>query len=94
MDPKDFQSVKDWIMCCYNQPSNDELKMCAYNEIIGGYGIESLTGEWQNGYWCNIVCTYVNMGDSYIPTIIHHRDKGWLVASYADLAESGILEID
>ena len=59
--------------------------MCAFNQILYGFGIESVEGEWQNGYWCNILFTYVSMGFSDLPTIIHHRDKGFIVDSVENL---------
>lgn len=57
------------------------------NEILRGYGTEAIRGEWQNGYWCDIVASYVNMGDTYLVTVIHARDKGFLVMSFGDFVE-------
>ena len=62
--------------------------MCAINVVLEGYGIESArTSKWKNGYWCDILCTYVNMGDSYIPTVIYHRKHGFMVANIGDVIE-------
>ena len=85
LDPKEFSSVKFWIGQCFHIPSLNEQKMCAINQILYGFGIESVEGEWQNGYWCNILFTYVSMGFSDLPTIIHHRDKGFIVDSVENL---------
>ncbi len=85
LDPKEFSSVQFWINQCFNLPSLNEQKMCAFNQILFGFGIESVEGEWQNGYWCNILFTYVSMGFSDLPTIIHHRDKGFIVDSVENL---------
>ena len=90
LDPATFDSCKRWINQCYNRPPEDELRMCAYNEILEGYGIDTHYGEWQNGYWCDVEFTYVNMGDSYAMTIILHRDKGWLVGTVGDLVEAEV----
>jgi len=87
IDPDEFDSVKKWISQCYNMPSAEEQRMCAYNEILEGYGTEAIEGPWQNGYWCNILATYVNLGDPYIPTIIHHRSKGFIIACWGDIVE-------
>jgi hypothetical protein len=88
IDPETFQSVQDWISQCFNKPSSDEMKMRAINQILEGYGIESVrTSKWKNGYWCDILCTYVNMGDSYITTVIHHRKHGFMVSSIGDVIE-------
>ena len=85
LDPKEFSSVKFWIDQCYNLPSRNEQKMCAFNQILFGFGIESVEGAWQNGYWCNILFTYVSMGFSDLQTIIHHRDKGFIVDSVENI---------
>jgi hypothetical protein len=62
--------------------------MCAINQVLEGYGIEAVrTSKWKNGFWCDILCAYVNMGDSYIPTVIHHRKHGFMVASVGDITE-------
>ena len=88
LDPETFGSVSFWVSVCFSKPSSDELKMLAINDVIKGYGIESVrTSKWKNGHWCDILCTYVNMGDSYIPTVIHHRKHGFMVSSIGDIIE-------
>jgi hypothetical protein len=88
IDPRNYSNVKNWLRQCHNEPSADELKMCAINQALQGYGIESVrTSKWKNGYWGDILCTYVNMGDSYIPTVIHHRKHGFMVSSIGDVIE-------
>ena len=52
-------------------PDNDRLE--AINTLLRGFGTEAIRGEWQNGYWCDIVATYVNFGDTYSTTVIHQR---------------------
>lgn len=86
-NPIDYPSVKKWIIECYNSPSIDGLIMCALNEILEGHGIESIKGEWQNGYWCDIQATYVNMGDTYAMTIINDRDLGFVMTCIGDHIE-------
>lgn len=88
MDPATLESCKRWINQCYHRPTDEELRMCAYNEILEGYGIEAHFGEWQNGFWCDVEFTYVNLGDSYALTIVRHRDKGWLVGTVDNLVEA------
>lgn len=88
LDPETFQSVLSWIKQCSSKPNSDEMKMHAINQVLEGYGIEPVrTSKWKNGYWCDILCTYVNMGDSYIPTIIHHRKHGFMVSSIGYIIE-------
>ena len=86
IDPKDFSDVKSWADQCFNEPSPDELKMCAINHVIFGYCVEALhSNEWKNCYWCDILCSYVNMGFSELPTVINHRDHGFIISSIDEL---------
>ena len=86
--PQTFSMVREWLDACYSDPISDELKMHAINQVLEGYGVESVrTSKWENGFWCDILCTYVNMGDSYIPTVIHHRKHGFMVSSIGDIIE-------
>lgn len=53
-------------------------RMDAINDLIGGHGVEAIRGDWKNGYWCDIVATFINIGDTYDPTIIHVRgESAW-----------------
>lgn len=56
-----------------NIPENDRLEHC--NTLLGLYGTEAIRGDWQNGYWCDIVAAYCNTGDSYAVTIIQVRGE-------------------
>jgi hypothetical protein len=88
LNPRTFSMVQEWLDACFYEPCSDELKMEAINQALEGYGIESVrTSKWKNGFWCDILCTYINMGDSYIPTVIHHRKHGYMVASIGDVIE-------
>lgn len=88
LDPETFKSVDAWVSECYHKPKSDELKMLAINEVLEGYGIESLnTSKWKNGYWQFVLCTYVNMGDLYIPTVVQHRKHGFMISSIGDIIE-------
>jgi hypothetical protein len=88
IDPETIHGVDAWLTQCFNKPNPDEIKMQAINQVLEGYGIESVrTSKWKNGFWCDVLCTYVNMGDSYIPTVIHHRKHGFMVSSIGDVIE-------
>lgn len=57
---------------------NWKERMEAINKLLGLHGVEAIRGDWQNGYWCDIVATYCNTGESYGITVIHVRpDRGW-----------------
>jgi hypothetical protein len=71
--------------------SKDRLE--AINELLGLYGTEAIRGEWQNGYWCDIVAAYCNTGDTYALTVIELRGDGFsrsssfLISTIGDFVE-------
>ena len=74
-----FKSTDLWINKCYNEPPMQEIKLEMINELIGGHGIETL--QTRKAYY-----SYVNMGDTYTPTIIwgNHR---YFVSDWGTIAE-------
>ncbi len=72
-------------------PEKDRLEKI--NELLKGYGTEAIRGEWQNGYWCDIVACHVNMGDTYATTVIQVRGdwsgarSRFIVSSFGDWVE-------
>lgn len=50
-------------------------RLDAIDKLLGTYGTEAIRGDWQNGYWCDIVAAYCNTGDSYALTVIHQRGE-------------------
>lgn len=89
--PENYLSVKKWIDLCYNTPSRHELLMEAFNEILEAYGQEPMymDGLYISNYYQNIACSYVNMGYTYIPTIIFdYYNKKFYIASWGDYYEN------
>lgn len=68
--PMTFQSVQDWVKQCHNEPSYHEKKMCALNEILGGYGVEAVQ---ESGNYQTVPLEYINMGDTYTATICFYE---------------------
>lgn len=89
--PEEFRSVQQRIMECYNEPPQPDLIMEALNEIIGGYGVEGC-GKVGNYHDCPLL--YVNVGDTYLPTICYFFDS-YHYCSWGDaierLEEEGIV---
>ena len=58
------------------------------NKILCGYGVESMRDiEWDS-YYGDIGLLYVNMGDTYVGTVIYDtRKKRWFVACLGDYVE-------
>jgi hypothetical protein len=54
-------------------PWRDRLEVI--DALLDTHGTEGITGECQNGYWCNIVAAYCNTGDTYNITVMHVRGE-------------------
>lgn len=46
-----------------------------YNHTLGGYGVEVVRDHQFRKFWGDIALEYINMGDSYIKTIIYDVEK-------------------
>lgn len=63
------------------------------NTLLGLHGVEAIRGEWQNGYWCDIVAVYCNTGDTYATTVLEvrgeysFRNSRFIVSSWGDWFE-------
>lgn len=88
-DPMDFQSVQKWVNQCYHKPSETELIMEAINEVLGGFGVETIKGRCIDKFYGCSQASYVNMGDSYEHTILHdHELDRFVVTTVGDWVES------
>lgn len=56
-----------------NVNTRDRLEVI--DSLLGTYGTEAIRGNWQNGYWCDIVAVYCNTGDSYALTVMEVRTE-------------------
>ena len=97
IDLKDLYA-KDALKACKlalrrtaNVPENDRLE--AIDKLLGTFGTEAIRGEWQNGYWCDIVAAYCNAGDTYDLTVIQVRGESrfnrsrFIISSWGDWFE-------
>jgi hypothetical protein len=71
----------------YHPHDTPTLKLEALNEVLNGSGVESVApgrGPRSPGF------DYVNLGDTYMPTIVYLYDrKVWRVTSWGDMVEGG-----
>lgn len=81
IDPMAFKPVYSWVNKCFHEPFTSEKKMAALNAILGGYGVEALLDGTQE------VFSFVNMGDTYTPTVIHIPGAGYRYESWGDYVE-------
>jgi len=91
-DPLVFPKTEKLIRGCFNSLCPEELMMEQYNEILEGFGVEAIRGDYVDDYHMDIVATYVNMGDLYVPTIIRDNvRKEFLIMSWGDFVEKNNL---
>ena len=88
-DPEAYASVQKWIAQCYNRPSPNELIMCAFNEILDGYGVEVVRSyNWDNFYG-DAAAVYVNVGDTYDNTIVYEvANDRYITTTLGDWVEA------
>ena len=55
----------------YHDPTEFEKIMKIANKLIEGHGIEAIRGKWISYFWQDSNALYINMGDTYIPTILY-----------------------
>lgn len=72
---------------------DERERLDAINDLLGLHGTEAIRGDWQNGYWCDIVAAYCNTGDTYATTVIQQRgefffsDSRFFVGTVGDFVE-------
>lgn len=72
---------------------SERNRLDAINTLLGLHGTEAIQGDWQNGYWCDIVAAYANTGDTYAPTVLQVRGdwpgarSRFIVSSVGDFVE-------
>lgn len=73
---------------CSHNKIDEVLSFC--NMFLAGYGIEPIRGlEQVDRYYFDIHLLYVNMGDTYAPTIIYDTLKEqWYCCSWGDIVEN------
>ena len=54
---------------------DENQRLECINLLLGTHGTEGIRGEWQNGYWCDIVAVYCNAGDTYSTTVLQARGE-------------------
>ena len=62
----------------------ERARLDSIGKLLGTHGTEAIRGEWENGYWCDIVAAYCNTGDTYALTVLQDRERGFMVTSWGD----------
>lgn len=88
---------KKWIKQCFNRPTDHELAMNTLNIVLKGFGVEPIRLEnaYVNRYWDDCIGTYINMGDTYITTIVFDTmNHSYHLTSWGDFYEHAENNID
>jgi len=90
--PLDYNSVEQWINQCYSMPRDSELILQALDEILEGYGVESIDGDsYINSYYRYSRGSYINTGDTYSQTLVlDHKNDTIHLTSWGDFVETQI----
>lgn len=71
-----------------DDPKATDHALDKINDLVGGYGVEAIEGNWHDRYYQNIVALYVNRGDTYVTTMLYDTVRGtWHVSSWGDFVE-------
>lgn len=79
-----------WINQCFHKPSYRELSLNALNYLLEGHGVESINNPnvFVDNYYHDCVIEYVNVGDSYYPTIyLDTINQTFGIACYEDIMQ-------
>jgi len=70
------------------EAKNPDDALNAVDALIKGHGIEVIRGEYYNNYYGDALALYINMGDTYAPTLLYMvRTGSWVVTSWGDWVE-------
>ena len=98
-EPLFKKKVKEHFPEYYNQifriidnidSSRVEDAMQEINDLLGGYGVESISDEqiYVSKFWFNTIAIYVNMGDTYATTILYDTQSNKFdCTTYGDFVE-------
>jgi hypothetical protein len=83
LDSGKFPKTERWTLEAYRRIPLEEQKMSAINELVGGYGVEAL---WGNDMF-HPKYEYVNLGETYTPTIMRKRGGRFFISDYGTVVE-------
>lgn len=67
---------------------NPEQRLQKINDMVGGYGVESIEGDGDSRYWMGTVALYINMGDTYNTTLLYNTDLDkYTITTWGDWVE-------
>jgi hypothetical protein len=83
IEPESYKTVARLCSECYSYPDYSYKLMTAINEVLEGHGIECIYPRDSK----HPSYDYINMGDSYTPTILLRNDGKLIVSCVGDIVE-------
>jgi len=88
IDPMTYPTVAQWAAQCYNAPRTSELVEKALDAELGTHGVESVTGDTWDRFYCDAVAIYLNTADTYATTLIFDIPAGrWIIADLGSFVD-------
>lgn len=85
---KQFPLLQEWVYSCFNVPELQEVKMAELNELLGFYGVESVSYKFNRKYDNEVYSfDYLNGGDTYSTTLIRFPGGRYIISSWGDEVE-------
>ena len=83
VNPAKYDSVIRLCMRAYHRPTYSHMLMTAINEVLEGHGIEYICQKDAD----HPSYEYINMGDTYLATILLRNDGKLIVSCVGDIVE-------
>lgn len=88
-----LQKIEEILQGPVSKNNVDNL-LKSLNDLLDGYGIESIQGDWVSCYWQCTNALYVNLGDTYVVTVVYDTAKNKLfVSSWGSYVEANRTKI-
>jgi hypothetical protein len=79
-----FRKTIRKLAYCYSEPHRLYKILHAIDELLEGHGVECIRKDGE------VALEYINMGDTYIPTIVfNHQTWTFRCCSWGDIVEKG-----
>lgn len=88
LEPAEARELKRVMNEARSNRAMEDVMMLA-DRLMAAHGVEAITGDYYvDGFYQNIVASYVNTGDTYNATLLHESETGKFIAtSWGDWVE-------
>lgn len=88
LEPAQSRQLKKAMIAARSDRAMEDV-MALADKLMNAYGVEAITGDYYvDGFYQDIVASYVNTGDTYNATLLHESETGRFIAtSWGDWVE-------